>query len=463
MSLLIKNGEVVTASDRYRADVLVEDELVVEIGQTLEVGADTTIDAEGKYLFPGGVDPHTHMNLPFMGTVTIDDYESGTIAAACGGTTSVVDFAFQGKGMNLAETLTAWKKKAEGKAVIDYSFHVAITDLPDEVLNEVPAMVKEGVASFKLFMAYKGAVMVDDATLYKMLLKSKECGALVSVHAENGDVIDVLVKQFLAEGKTDPLYHALSRPAEVEAEATGRMLDLAYMADAPTYIVHLSASQALDRVKAARARGQHVFAETCPQYLFLTSDCYQQSGFEGAKCVISPPLREAWHHDVLWKGLRNGDLQTIGSDHCPFNYEGQKDLGKGDFSKIPNGGPGIEERLGLIYTGGVLEGRIGLNRFVDLVSTTPAKLFGLYPKKGTIAVGSDADIVVFDPTVKHTLSVDTHHSRIDYNAYEGYQVVGRPTTVLSRGNVIVQDGKFVGQAGMGQFIKRKPFDLSLVC
>jgi dihydropyrimidinase len=404
MRTLIKNGTVVTASDEYRGDVLVEDEKVAVIGTTLDVHADTIIDASGKYVLPGGIDVHTHLDMPFGGTVSADDFESGTRAAAFGGTTSIVDFAIQYRGQTLHHALETWARKAEGKAVIDYGFHMIITQLDDQVEAEMDQLVRQGVTSFKLFMAYPGVFMLDDASIFKALLRTGKNGGSICMHAENGGVIDVLVQRALAEGRTAPRYHALTRPARAEAEATHRAIALAEIAGVPIYIVHLSSAEALEMVTEARDRGLPVCAETCPQYLFLSYDNYEEPGFAGAKYVMSPPLRDKAQQDRLWRGLAFDDLQVISTDHCPFCMKEQKELGTNDFSKIPNGAPGIETRMSLVYDGGVAAGRISLNRFVELTSTSPAKIFGLFPRKGTIAPGSDADIVVFDPARTITLS-----------------------------------------------------------
>lgn len=459
MSILIKNGNIVTASDNYVADIFVENETVSMIGRDLKVQADRVIDAAGKYVFPGGIDVHTHLDMPFGGTMSADDFETGTVAAAFGGTTSFIDFAIQYRGQSMQQALENWFKKADGKAAIDYAFHMIVTELPDSALADMDAMVRDGVTSFKLFMAYPGVFMVDDATIFKALVRTRENGGLICMHAENGGVIDVLVKRALAEGKRAPKYHALTRPARAEGEATARCMALAEMAGTPIYIVHLSCADALQAVKRAREEGLPAYAETCPQYLFLSYDNYEEEGFEGAKYVMSPPLREKWNQEVLWKGLANGHLQVVSTDHCPFCFNEQKELGRDDFSKIPNGAPGIETRLMLLYSGGVLKGRIGLNKFVDLVSTTPAKMFGLFPRKGTIAVGGDADLVIFDPNAETTLSAKTLHMRVDYNPYEGHKVKGVPTVVLSQGKVIVENGTFTGRAGAGRFLKRKPFEV----
>ena len=397
MRTLIKNGTVVTAVDQYKGDVLVEDEKITVIGSSLEMQADKTIDAAGKYVLPGGIDVHTHMDMPFGGTTSADDFESGTVAAAFGGTTAIVDFAIQYRGQTLHHAMETWAKKAEGKAAIDYGFHMIITELTDQVELEMDALVRQGITSFKLFMAYPGIFMLDDANIFKALMRTGKNGGTICMHAENGGVIDVLVQRALAEGKTAPKYHALTRPARAEAEATHRAIALAEIADVPIYIVHLSAAEALGMVTEARDRGLPAFAETCPQYLFLSYDNYEEPGFEGAKYVMSPPLRDQAKQSALWRGLAFNDLQCISTDQCPFCMKEQKELGRNDFSKIPNGAPGVETLMSLVYDGGVRPGRITLNRFVELTSTSPAKIFGLFPRKGTIAPGSDADIVVFDP------------------------------------------------------------------
>jgi dihydropyrimidinase len=462
MKTLITGGTIVTASDNYKADVLVEDEKIAMIGRGLKAGGAKTINATGKYVVPGGIDVHTHMELPFGGTFASDDFETGTRAAAFGGTTTIVDFAVQGMGEPLEKARDLWLKKARGKAVIDYGLHMIVRDVSDKVLREMETMVKEGVSSFKLFMAYPGVFMLDDSSIFKALTRAAEIGGLICMHAENGGVIDVLVKRALAKKNTAPKWHALTRPPEAEGEATGRAFRLAEMAGGvPLYIVHLSAANALEQVRLFRDRGLPAYAETCPQYLFLSIDNYDEPGFSGAKYVMSPPLREKWHQDELWKGLARNDLQVISTDHCPFcmkeGFQGQpkqKELGIGDFSKIPNGAPGVETRMYLTYDGGVVQNRITLNRWVEVTSTTPAKLMGMFPKKGTIAVGSDADIVVWDPRATHTISAKTHHMRVDYNPYEGRKVKGKPVVVMSRGEVIVEKDKFLGKRGRGRFIKR---------
>jgi dihydropyrimidinase len=456
MRTLIKNGTIVTAVDQYTGDVLVEDEKIAVIGVSLDIPAanvDKVIDAAGKYVLPGGIDVHTHMDMPFGGATSADDFETGTRAAAFGGTTTIVDFAIQYHGQTLHHAWETWAKKAEGKAVIDYGFHMIITELNDQVEGEMDALVRQGISSFKLFMAYPGVFMLDDGSIFKALLRTGKNGGTICMHAENGGVIDVLVQRALAEGKTAPKYHALTRPARAEAEATHRAIALAEIADVPIYIVHLSAAEALEMVTEARDRGLPAFAETCPQYLFLSYDNYEEPDFGGSKYVMSPPLRDRAKQDQLWRGLAFNDLQCISTDHCPFCMK-EKRLGENDFSKIPNGAPGVETRMSLVYDGGVRPGRISLNRFVELTSTSPAKIFGLFPRKGTIAPGSDADIVVFDPNRTITLAAKTLHMNCDYNPYEGRQVTGATDTVLSRGRLVIENGAFVGRKGSGSFLKR---------
>ncbi len=455
---IITNGRVVTASDTYASDVAVGNGKIVAIGQSLPPeNASRIIDAAGKYVLPGGIDVHTHLDMPFGGTTSSDDFETGTRAAAFGGTTTLIDFAIQYKGQTLRTAFDTWMQKASSKAVCDYAFHCIITELADAQLDEMNALVREGVTSFKLFMAYPGVFMLDDGSIFKALRTTATNGGLVCMHAENGNAIDVIVQQALAEGKKAPKYHALTRPTTAEAEATSRAIALAEMAGAPVYIVHLSCNDALEKVREARDRGLPVYAETCPQYLYLSIENFDVPDFEGAKYVFTPPLREKWHQEKLWNGLKSDHLQVVSTDHCPFCFKEQKELGRNDFTKIPNGGPGVEHRMSLIYSGGVAAGRFSVNRFVELVSTTPAKLFGLYPRKGTIAVGSDADLVIFDPNRKHTISAKTHHMRVDYSMFEGIQVMGMPVTVLSRGRVVVESDKFLGRAGTGEFVKRSTY------
>src|SRR5437667_9459997 len=412
MSVLIKGGRIVTAADDYVADIYVEDETVTLIGESLGQPADKVIDATGKYVLPGGVDPHTHLDMPFGGTVTIDDVESGQISAAFGGTTCHVDFIIQPQGMSFSEAFDEWKAKGNGKQVIDMGYHMAVTDLKEGgTLEELATLPDEGITSYKLFMAYKGALMVDDETLFKVMQVAAETGALVMVHAENGDAIDVLVKEALAEGKTEPKYHALTRPPETEGEATNRAIQLARVAGSPLYVVHVSCAESVEPIQLAREKGWNVHGETCTQYFFVDYSFLERPDFEGAKYVYTPPPRAKANQDVLWNAVRTDTLRVISTDHCAFLWDGQKTIGAVDFSTIPNGGPGIENRLHMIHEFAVRTGRTSLNRMVELLCTNPAKLFGLYPRKGTIAVGSDADIVVFDPQRKLTISTKTDHSK----------------------------------------------------
>jgi dihydropyrimidinase len=454
MRTLITNGTVVTATDTVRADVLVEGERIVAVGPSLEVPADRTIDAADRLVLPGGIDVHTHLDTPYLDTSSSDDFESGTIAAALGGTTSIIDFATQFPGQTLHHARDTWMKKAEGRAVVDYGFHMIVTELDAGIEREMDDLVRDGITSFKVFMAYPGRLMLSDENILRALRRSGENGATICVHAEDGPAIDALVRQALAAGHTAPRYHALTRPPSTEADATRRAIALAVHARTPIYIVHVSAAAALTAIAGARERGVPVLAETCPQYLLLSEECYNGPGFEGAKYVMSPPLRAKENQAPLWRGLVSGDLQVVATDHCPFTLA-QKEMGRDDFSKIPNGAPGIETRMSLVYDGGVREGRFSLNRFVDVTSTSPAKIFGLFPRKGTVAAGSDADLVVFDPHARAVLSARTHHMRVDYNPYEGREVVGVTDTVLSRGHVIVDHGRFVGRAGCGTFLPRK--------
>ena len=458
MRTVIRNGRIVTAVDDYNADILIDGEQVAMIARKVDVEADRTIDAKGRLVIPGGIDPHTHMELPFGGTSASDTFETGTRAAAFGGTTTIIDFAVQYKGQALNEALDAWHKKADGTTSIDYGFHLICTDLPDNRLAEMKSCIKGGVTSFKLFMAYPGVFLVDDGTIYKAMMTASEAGGLICMHAENGVVIDVIIKRAIAEGKTAPKYHALTRPTKAEAEGVHRAIALAGIAGSPVYIVHLSCDDALQEVQRARDMGVPVYAETCPQYLFLDYSVYEKDGFEGAKYVMTPPIREKWNQEKLWHGLQMNDLQVVSTDHCPFCFKDQKELGRNDFSKIPNGGPGVEHRMSLVYNGGVASGRISVNRFVEITSTAPAKIFGLFPRKGTIAVGSDADIVIFDPKEEATISAKTHHMNVDYSCYEGMRVKGVTKTVLSRGRVVIDEGKYVGKPGQGQFLKRGLFN-----
>src|ERR1700721_2274540 len=455
---LIVNGRVATATDTYTSDVAINDGKISAVGQPLpRENAGKIIDAVGKYVFPGGIDVHTHLDMPFGGTTSADDFETGTRAAAFGGTTHLMPFAIQYKGQPLRQAFDTWMNKASSKATCDYAFHCIVTDVSGGQLSEMNDLVHEGVTSFKLFMASPGVFMLDDGSIFKALQNTAKNGALVCMHAENGSAIDVIVQQALAEGKKAPKYHALTRPTTAEAEAGGRAAALAEMAGAPIYIVHLSCNDALEKVREARDRGLPVYAETCPQYLYLSLENMDAPGFEAAKYVFTPPLREKWNQEKLWNGLKQDHLQVVSTDHCPFCFKEQKELGKDDFTKIPNGGPGVDHRMSLIYSGGVHGNRFNVNRFVELFAPTPAKLFGLYPRKGKIGVGSDADLVVFDPDRKHTISAKTHHMRVDYSMFEGIEVTGMPDVVLSRGRVIVEAEKFLGRPGAGEFLKRSTY------
>src|SRR5436189_1265680 len=455
---IIANGKVVTATDTYLADIAISAGKIEVVGQNLpRQNAARVLEAMGKYVFPGGIDVHTHLDMRFGGTTSAHEFETGTRAAAVGGTTTLIDFAIQYKGQSLRTAFDTWMSKASQKAVCDYAFHCIVTDLGGTQLQEMNALVDEGVTSFKLFMAYPGVFMLDDASIFKALQTTAKNGGLVCMHAENGSAIDVIVQQALAEGKKAPKYHALTRPTTAEAEATARAIALAEMAGAPVYIVHLSCNDALEKVREARDRGLPAYAETCPQYLYLSLENMDAPGFEGAKYVFTPPLREKWHQEKLWQGLAKDTLQVVSTDHCPFCFKEQKELGKDDFTKIPNGGPCIEHRLSLVYTCRDHGHHFSPNRFVQLVATPPAKLFGLYPRKGTIAVGSDADLVLFDPNHEEVISAKTHHMRVDYSMFEGIKIKGAPKTVFSRGRAVIDSGKFVGRPGSGQFLRRNTY------
>ena len=463
MRTLIANGTVVTASGSYDADVLVDGETIAAIGRDLVAGdgggIDETIDARGRYVIPGAIDVHTHMELPFGGTFAKDTFETGTRAAAFGGTTTIVDFAVQSRGKSLREGLDAWHAKAEGNAVIDYGFHMIMSDVNDATLAEMDALVAEGVPDFKLFTAYPGVFYSDDGAIYRAMLRTGRNGGLIMMHAENGMAIDVVAAQAVDEGDVDPIHHGRVRYPIFEGEATNRVIRLAEAAGVPVYIVHLSARDALDEVRHARDRGVKAYAETCPQYLFLSIDD-MGNGFEGAKFVCSPPLRPKDHQQELWTGLRTDDLQIVSTDHCPFDFHDQKELGRGDFRKIPNGLPGVEDRLDLMHDGGVVGGRLSRERWVEICSTAPARMFGMYPRKGAVAVGSDADLVVYDPQRRHTISAATHHMAVDYSCYEGRVVQGGSDVVLSRGAVVVRDGRFTGRPGAGRFLRRGVADFA---
>ena len=456
MKTLIQNGTIVNADKSIKADLLIDGDVIKEIRAGIPPNAaEKVVDATGLLVLPGGIDAHTHLDMPFGGTTSADDFETGTRAAAIGGTTTIVDFAIQSRGTRMRAALDTWWKKAENKACIDYGLHMIVTDLPDAGLEDMDDMVREGVASFKLFMAYPGVLMADDGTIFKALRQTAKNGALICMHAENGSVIDVIVRQALAEGKTAPIYHALTRPTRAEAEAVHRAIAMAEMAGVPIYIVHLSSEDALNEVREARDRGLPAFAETCPQYLLLSIDNMTNAGWEGAKYVFTPPLRERSNQAKLWQGLRTDHLQVVSTDHCPFCFADQKAMGKDDFTKIPNGGPGIENRMQLLHHHGVNEGNFSINRFVELVSTAPARIFGMYPKKGLLAVGSDADLVLWDPNEDYTISAATHHMRVDYSMFEGFRVRGNARDVYSRGELIVSGGRFVGKPGRGNYLRRE--------
>ncbi len=454
--ILIVNGSVVSATETRPAEVGIIGDKIAEVGPVLpRSGAGRVLEADGNLIIPGGVDVHTHLDMPLEDICTADDFETGTRAAAFGGTTTIVDFATQSPGQSLRRALAIWNRKALAKAVIDYGFHCVIVDPSEAALQEMDELACEGVTSFKVFMAYPGRLMLDDSAILEVLRRSSRNGSLVCIHCENGPAIEQLIRQALVAGRSAPSYHASTRPTAAEAEATKRAIGLAEKAGAPLYIVHVSCAEALESIAAARARGLPVWAETCPHYLFLSIDELGLPGFEGAKYVLTPPLRKKWNQDKLWAGLRDESLQAVSTDHCSFNYHGQKERGRDDFSRIPNGGPGIEHRLSLLFSGGVAAGRFNENRFVDLVSTTPAKLFGLYPRKGVIAAGSDADVVIFNPRRQHTISVQSHHMNVDYSMYEGLQVTGTLETVIARGRVIVEAGRFLGRPGRGEFLPRR--------
>jgi dihydropyrimidinase len=458
MSSLITNGTVVTAVGQYPADVLIDAGRIAQIGANLSVPDAEQIDAAGLYVLPGAIDPHTHLDTPFGGKyTTVDDWRAGTIAAACGGTTTVVDFALQAPGQSLRRAIDGWHAKADGKSVIDYGFHAMVQDLSDSVRQEIPAIIEEGIPSFKVFMAYKGAVQTDDETLLRTMFLAREHGGLTMVHAENGDAVVVVQERLAAEGKLAPVYWALARPPELEAEATHRAIVLAKLAQAPLYVVHVSNGLAAQEIGRARGEGERVYGETCPQYLMLSVENLEEPDGAGAKYVCAPPLRTKDHNDAMWRALATGTLQAVGTDHSAWLFKGMKDQSLDDFRGIINGMPGIEERLFILFTYGVLAGRLSLSQFVNITATAPAKLFGLHPRKGDIAIGSDADLVLWDPTRDWTLGVSEMHSKVDYCVYEGLPVTGWPTVVLSRGEVIAKDRQFVGADGRGEFIRRDRF------
>ncbi|MBK9257253.1 MAG: dihydropyrimidinase [Saprospiraceae bacterium] len=454
MSILIKNGRIITATDDYIGDIYIEGESIIAIGKNLTQKADQIIDASGKLVMPGGIDPHVHLDMPFMGTYSSDNYETGTRAALFGGTTTVIDFVLQTQGKSLQSALDEWKSRSDNKAVGDYSFHMAVTDFNENTKKEIQHFIeKEGITSFKTFMAYKGALMIDDRQMVGLMQEVKKHGGLINVHATNGDMIDFLIAKHKSEGKLAPIDHYLSQPEVTEAEASGRFSDLAHYTGCPGYIVHLTCEGALNAVRNATKRNQKVFVETCIQYLILDASLYEQN-FEGAKWVMSPPLREKKDQQTLWAGINQGLVHVVATDHCPFKWE-QKLIGKDDFSKIPNGHPAIENRMELLFSEGVQKGKISLNKYVEVASTNAAKIFGMFPKKGTIAIGSDADIILMDPDESHTISVKTHHMNVDYSAYEGWEVTGKIKTVLLRGKVVIDENECKVSKGYGQFVRRK--------
>ena len=452
-SVLIKNGRIITADADYIADIFIEGEIIQTIGKNLDVKADTIIDAADKLVMPGGIDPHVHLDMPFMGTYSSDNYETGTRAALYGGTTMVIDFVLQTQGKSLHDALNVWKGRSNNNCVGDYSFHMAVTDFNEETKKEIQEFIEvEGITSFKTFMAYKGALMIDDRQMIGLMEEVKKHGGLINVHATNGDMIDYLIQKHRSEGKLSPLYHYLSQPEVTEAEAAERFVDMSNYTGCPGYIVHLTCEGALNAVRNATRRNQNVFVETCIQYLLLDASLYEQN-FEGAKWVMSPPLREKKDQATLWAGINQGLVQVVATDHCPFMWE-QKLMGKDDFSKIPNGHPAIENRMELLFSEGVNKGKITLNKYVEVSSTNAAKIFGMFPRKGTIAVGSDADIVIIDPNEKHTVSAKTHHMNVDYSGYEGWELTGKVKTVLLRGQVAVDNNQCFLEKGYGKFIKR---------
>jgi len=455
MSTIIRNGRIIGASEDYIADIFVKGEKISAIGKNLQVVADHEINAEGLLVFPGGIDPHVHLDMPFMGTFSSDNYETGTRAALYGGTTMVIDFVLQTQGKSLASALQEWQGRSDGNCVGDYSFHVAVTDFNEHTKSEIRDLIeKEGITSFKTFMAYKGALMIDDRQMIGLMQEVKKHGGLVTVHATNGDMIDYLIAKHRAEGKLSPLYHYLSQPEVTESEATGRFADLAAYTGVNAYVVHMTCEGALNQIRRIGSENKLVHAETCIQYLMLDASLYERD-FEGAKWVMSPPLREKKDQAALWAGIQQGAVQVVATDHCPFKWE-QKLMGEKDFSKIPNGHPAIEHRMELLYSEGVAKGRISLQKFVEVNSTNAAKIFGMFPQKGIIGVGSDADIVLFDPNEKHVISASSHHMNVDYSAYEGVEVTGKVKTVLLRGKIAVQNNQVQVEKGYGKFVRRNP-------
>ena len=453
MSLLIKNGRIITATDDYVADVFIDGETVSAIGRNLPIKADRTIDASNRLVMPGGIDPHVHMELPFGGTVSSDDFKTGTIAAAFGGTTTIIDFAIQSKGMTMTQAHEAWLAKSEGKCAIDYGWHLAITKFENADRAEMKKLYDAGVTTFKIFLAYPNVLMIDQPTVYRVMKNAGELGGLTLVHAENGEAIEERIRILVSEGKNEPKYHAVSRPPIMQADGVARAVKVAEFAKAPVFIVHVSCESAMMEIVRSRDDGNPAYGETCTQYLFLDESYYDKPNFEGAKYVFTPPLVPKENIEPLWKGLKLGYLQEVSTDHCPFNFKGQKELGRETFTKIPNGGPGVEDRFSMTFHGAMQRG-FSLNKFVDIASTASAKMFGMFPKKGTIAVGSDADIVIFDHNKERTISAKTHHMNCDYSLFEGWKIKGYPETVLSRGKVIIENNEYKGRPGEGKFLKR---------
>ena len=469
MTTIIKNGTIITAGDTIEADILIEDGIIAALGSAFpESGVDEVIDAAGMFIMPGGIDSHTHLDMPFGGTVSSDDFFTGHKAAAFGGTTCHIDFAIQQKGNSMVDAINTWKQKAEGKAAIDYSFHVALTDPVDSSVEEIPELLKEGVSSLKIFMAYKGSFQVDDTTFMKALKKSAEHGLTTMVHAENGDAIALLTEELLAAGKTGMGYHNVAHSAAIEAEATARAVSFVEITGAPLYIVHIACEDGLKAVREGRRKGLPVMGETCVQYTWLTDQDIDTEDFEGAKYICSPPPKSKKDQLAVWEALRDGTVQTVATDHCPFWFDGTKEgrtpgkeLGKESWDKVPNGVPGIEDRFPVMWHLGVNSGKISPNRFVEITSTNPAKIFGMYPEKGTVSIGAHADLVIFDPEKEHTISAETHHMNVDYNCYEGMTVKGWPKQVMVRGKILVKDDEWLGEQGYGEFVSRKPFNETL--
>ncbi len=455
MSVLIKGGTVVTAEWMDAADVLIDGETIGAVGAGLDAPEAEVVDATGRFVLPGGIDVHTHLAMPLGDIASSDDFYTGHVAAAFGGTTTHLDFANQSKGESLLAALDEWHARARDKACIDYGFHLTLTDVNKAVLDEIARLPQHGVSTIKMLMAYKGRIMVGDEDLFLAMRRARDAGILTMVHCENGDVIDILVREAVASGHVAPKYHALTRPPQLEGEATGRAIAMAEVLDAPLYVVHVTCEDALTRVREARARGSRVTAETCVQYLFFTADNLDTKGFEGAKWVCSPPFRQGKDHEVLWSALRDNSLSVVSTDHCPFDFETQTVLGRDDLSRIPNGCPGIEDRLQVLHEAGVNGGRFNLQRFVDLTATTPARVFGLEGRKGAIAPGCDADIALWNMEAERTISVKTSHSAVDYNLYEGMKVRGFPERVYLRGKLLVDGDRFLGEPGSGRYLHRR--------